>query len=57
MTSFIGKIGAYVEETEPWPSYQERLDQYFIASYIDNPKKVPALLSLFGAPAIRLLRD
>ena len=57
MASFIGKIGAYVEAAEPWPCYQERLDQYFIANDIDDPKKVPALLSLIGDPAYRLLRD
>ena len=37
--------------------YQERLDQYFLASDIDDGKKVPALLSLVGASAYRLLRD
>ena len=37
--------------------YQERLDQYFLANDIDEGKKVPALLSLVGASAYRLLRD
>lgn len=57
MASFIGKMDSYDEATEPWPCYQERLDQYFLVNEIANDKKVPALLSLVGSQTYRLLRD
>ncbi|CAC5375275.1 unnamed protein product [Mytilus coruscus] len=53
----IGKIDPYDEAIEPWDSYVERLDQYFVANEIDGNKKVPALLCLIGGKLYSLLRD
>lgn len=57
MAALIGKIDTYDETIEPWESYVERLDQYFLANEIDNDKKVPSLLCLIGGKLYSLLRD
>ena len=57
MASFIGEIVAYDEGVEPWPCHQGPLNQYFLANDIGDEKKVPALVSLVGDSAYRLLRD
>ena len=57
MAGFIGKIGEFEESNEDWPTYVERVEQYFVANEVDNEKKVPALLSLIGGKAYGLLRS
>ena len=48
MAGNIGRIDAYDESAELWSSYQERLEQFFLAKDVDNEKKVPVLLSVVG---------
>ncbi|KAF2883624.1 hypothetical protein ILUMI_22558 [Ignelater luminosus] len=42
---------------EDWSLYKERLDQYFLANYITEDRKVAVLLTLIGTQAYKVLRD
>ena len=53
----IGKIDCFDANPETRTCYQERLHQYFVVNDVVDEKKVPALLSLIGSCAYRLLRD
>ena len=44
----VGTIGQFNAQLEDWPSYSERLEQYFIVNNIGENMKVPALISLIG---------
>ena len=55
-TGSVGAIGPFDPQSEDWPSYSERLEQYFIINNIGNEMKVPALLSLIGGETYKLLR-
>ncbi|KAJ8915535.1 hypothetical protein NQ315_012418 [Exocentrus adspersus] len=39
-----------------WCSYEERMDQYFVANYIEDDKKVPVLLTVIGEQAYEVLK-
>ena len=45
----IGRIDPFNNAEEDWPTYVERLEQYFEVNSIDDGKKVPALISLIGS--------
>ena len=53
----IGNIGEFIELTETWKSYTERVKQYFMANEISDDRKVPALLALMGGKTYCLLRN
>ena len=57
MAGKIGRITDFDESTELWSSYQERLEQYFLANEIKDEKKVPVLLSVMGGQTYSVLRD
>ena len=57
MAGYIGKIENFDDSIEQWPSYIERLEQYFAVNEISNEKRVPALLSLIGGKTYALLRN
>ena len=56
MAGKIGRMEPFDGTVEPWDSYQERLEQYFICNDVKNGKKVPVLLTLIGGPTHSLLR-
>ncbi|KAF2887935.1 hypothetical protein ILUMI_18238 [Ignelater luminosus] len=59
ITPIYGDIGALKEFNivEDWNLYKERLDQYFLANYITEDRKVAVLLTLIGTQAYKVLRD
>ena len=42
----IGKIEVFNEANEDWSTYVERVEQYFLASEIEEEKQAPTILSL-----------
>ena len=51
-------IGTFEEGTETWALYQERLEQYFIASEVaDDKKKRALLLSICGKKTYQLISN
>lgn len=54
----MGMIGTLAEFKigNDWCSYEERMDQYFIANYVEEDKKVPVLLTVIGEQAYEVLR-
>ena len=56
VSALIGRIDPY-NSKEDWPTYVERLEQYFEANSIAAGKKLPALLSLIGSKTYRLLKN
>ncbi|KAJ8931657.1 hypothetical protein NQ314_015372 [Rhamnusium bicolor] len=55
-SSNIGKVPEY-NSTEDFSLYLERLEQYFIANFIDEDRKVAVLLTVIGSHTYRILRD
>ena len=55
MAGNIGRIDAY--DAELWSSYQERLEQFFLAKDVGDEKKVPVLLSVVGGHTYSILLD
>ncbi len=53
----IGRIDPFNNAEEDWPTYVERLEQYFEVNSIDDTKKVPALISLIGSKTYGLLKN
>ena len=53
-----GTIGTLTEYKigNDWDSYKERKEQYFIANYIEDNKRVPVLLTVIGEQAYEILR-
>lgn len=52
----IGSVSEY-KPGEDWKLWEERLEQYFEANYIDDHKRVPVLLTLLGSEAYKTIRD
>lgn len=53
-----GSVGEFDSSKETWPSYTERLEQYFIANDVtDEGKKKAVFLSNCGATTYQLIRD
>ena len=53
-----GSIGEFQHTQEPWQSYVERLQQYFIANDVDATEKQRAvLLSIMGGKTYQLVRN
>lgn len=52
----IGQLKEYII-TEPWDIYFEKLDQYLIANYVAEDRKVAVLLTTIGDQAYKILRD
>ncbi|XP_072398343.1 uncharacterized protein [Diabrotica undecimpunctata] len=42
---------------DDWTTWEERLEQYFCANYVEEDKKVSVLLTLIGEQAYKTLRD
>ena len=53
-----GKVGAFNESLEPWASYAERLEHYFIANDVkEDEKKRAILLSSCGVNTYMIIRN
>jgi hypothetical protein len=57
MASSIGKIESFDDGIEDWPTYVERIEQYFKANDVSDDKRVASLLSLIGSRTYGLLRS
>ena len=57
MAGKVGRISYFDESVELWSSYQERLEQFFLANEIKDEKKVPVLLSVVWGRTCSVLRD
>ena len=53
----IGKIDSFDDGIEDWPTYVERIEQYFVANEVSDEKRVASLLSLIGCRTYGLLRS
>ena len=55
----ITNIGALIEFRigEDWELYQERLEQYFVANFVEEQRQVSVLLTLIGPDTYKILRD
>ena len=42
---------------DDWNLYVERLDQFFIANYVEDERKVPVLITVIGAKTYAVLRE
>ncbi|KAL5018941.1 hypothetical protein ScPMuIL_004663 [Solemya velum] len=56
MAMKIGHIDQFDSSVEPWDSYVERLEQFFICNDVRDEKKVPVLLTVIGGSTYSLLR-
>ena len=53
-----GSIGEFQHTQEPWQSYVERLQQYFVANDVDAAEKQRAiLLSIVGGKTYQLIEN
>src|SRR5664279_391348 len=57
MATSIGKIDSFDDGIEDWPTYVERVEQYFNANDVSDDKRVASLLSLIGSRTYGLLRS
>ena len=57
MSLAIGKIEPFDDGFEDWPTYVERVEQYFVANNVADDKRVASLLSLIGSRTYGLLRS
>ncbi|KAJ8973985.1 hypothetical protein NQ317_017360 [Molorchus minor] len=55
-SSNIGKVPEY-NSTEDFNLYLERLEQYFIANFIEEDRRVAVLLTVIGSQTYKILRD
>jgi len=55
MSLAIGKIEPFDDGLEDWPTYVERVEQYFVANNVADDKRVASLLSLIGSRTYGLL--
>ena len=55
--SIIGSLEPFDPETDNWPAYIERLEQFFSVNNIANEKKVATLVTVIGKKAYDLLRS
>ena len=53
----LGTMDPFDPNTDTWPAYTERLDQFFVANDIADGKKVAVLLTVIGTKAYTLLRN
>ena len=53
----LGTMDPFDPDTDSWPAYTERLEQFFVANDIANEKKVAVLLTVIGTKAYTLLRN
>ena len=53
----FGTMDPFDPDTDNWPAYAERLEQFFVANDIADGKKVAVLLTLIGTKAYTLLRN
>eukprot|EP00731_Ephydatia_muelleri_P014717 Em0008g437a len=56
--TYHGKLSEFDSTSEDWPSYVERMEQYFAANDVGNEtKKSAILLSVCGSSTYRLIRS
>ena len=55
--SVIGSLEPFDPETDNWPAYIERLEQFFSVNNIVDEKKVATLVTVIGKKAYNLLRS
>ena len=53
----LGTMDPFDPDTDSWPAYSERLEQFFVANDIADGKKVAVLLTVIGTKAYTLLRN
>ena len=53
----LGTMDPFDSDTDSWPAYSERLEQFFVANDIADGKKVAVLLTVIGTKAYTLLRN
>ncbi|KAM7284440.1 uncharacterized protein ISCGN_001534, partial [Ixodes scapularis] len=53
----LGRIEPFDEAGTDWPTYIERLDQFFVANDVKPERQVAAFLSLIGAKTYALLKS
>ena len=52
----LGSMDIFDPDSDSWPAYIERLDQFIAANEIPDGKKVAVLLTVIGTKAYTLLR-
>ena len=53
----LGTMDPFDPDTDSWPAYSERLEQFFMANDITDRKKVAVLLTVIGTKAYTLLQN
>ena len=53
----IGRIDPFDAKVDRWPTYYERIEQYFKANSIKEDMQVATLLTLIGGSTYSLLKD
>jgi len=56
MSRSIGTAPEY-KTGEDWNLYIERLDQFFIANFVEENRKVSVLITVIGADTYKVLRE
>ena len=55
--ALVGHVGEYVDIKENIASYNERVELYFVANYVEADYEVATLLALIGAVTNGVLRN
>ncbi|KAJ8039374.1 hypothetical protein HOLleu_17067 [Holothuria leucospilota] len=55
--ALIGKVGEYDSSCEDLSSYEERLEQFFLANGVKTDRRVAVFLSVIGAKTYGLLKS
>ena len=57
MTSFIGNIRTFSENTETFVDYADLMQSFLMANSVENDMKVHTFLPLVGAETFTLLKN
>ena len=53
----LGTMDPFDPDTDSWPAYSKKLEQFFVANDIADSKKMAVLLTVIGTKAYALLRN
>ena len=53
----LGMMDPFDPNTDNWPAYYVRLEQFFVVNVIADGKKMAVLLTVIGTKAYTLLRN